>query len=282
MGDLREAITLLEQRGELERVRDPVDPRFLAPLFHKSDRAVLVERPVGYEIAAIGNIFNARRIAALLGVSEDGLAQVMGSTRQKQIPPRIVDDGPVRANVITSPDDVDLTRLPVPLLYAEDGAPYLSASVLVTEERGKSRNAGVYRLMLRTRRETGIDLVPSIVVWENDRPFTAKVGFDAAISTESPRSRYQRIVYPYAGDAVVQRILAGQAAAMPQDDDTDAALAKLRKRLRRGPAYFRDLLDGLPRFTYRAVVEALGRANEAGALGQDGEGQYYLREADPP
>lgn len=130
-------------------------------------------------------------------------------------------------------------------------------------------------------KQPGKAIDPSILVWENDRPFTAKVGFDATISTESPRSRYQRIVYPYADDVAVRRILAGQAAAMPHDDDAAAALADLRKLLQHGPAYFRDLLDGLPRFTYRAVVEALGRLSEAGALGQDGDGRYHLRDASP-
>jgi 2,5-furandicarboxylate decarboxylase 1 len=159
MKDLRDAIALLEERGELERIREPIDVRLMARRFHTSDRAVLVEHPVGYEMPAVGNLFNARRLAAFLGVAEHELPAVMGSAQQKQIQPRIVEDGPVRENVITDPDKVDLTRLPIPLLYANDGAPYLSASVLVTEEQGRSRNAGVYRLMLRTRRETGIDMV---------------------------------------------------------------------------------------------------------------------------
>ncbi len=55
--------------------------------------------------------------------------------------------------------DPDLTALPVHLQHGLDGAPYISASVDITrdEERGVT-NVGMRRLMLRGRREAGIDL----------------------------------------------------------------------------------------------------------------------------
>jgi UbiD family decarboxylase len=53
----------------------------------------------------------------------------------------------------------DLTMLPVPLLHQQDGGPYISAALVVSEDPVEGRNVGCYRMMYRTRNTTGIDLV---------------------------------------------------------------------------------------------------------------------------
>ena len=56
--------------------------------------------------------------------------------------------------------EADLTTLPVHLGHGADGGPYISASVdFVVDPRTGITNVGMRRLMLRGRRETGIDLV---------------------------------------------------------------------------------------------------------------------------
>src|SRR6185436_260400 len=53
-----------------------------------------------------------------------------------------------------------LTTLPVHLGHGADGAPYISSSIdYVVDARTGWTNVGVRRLMLRGRREAGIDLV---------------------------------------------------------------------------------------------------------------------------
>ncbi len=47
----------------------------------------------------------------------------------------------------------------IPLLNRKDGGPYITTGIVVTKDERGGRNAGVYRLMYRTSRETGIDLV---------------------------------------------------------------------------------------------------------------------------
>ena len=58
-------------------------------------------------------------------------------------------------------DDVDLTRLPLPLMHVKDGGPYISATLVVSKDPEYGRNVGSYRMMYRSPRETGIDLVSS-------------------------------------------------------------------------------------------------------------------------
>src|SRR5207245_11502323 len=72
--------------------------------------------------------------------------------------PVLVKTSPASEVTLTG-DDVDLTRLPIPVLHEKDGGPYISSGVVVARDAELGRNAGVYRLMYRTPRTTSIDLV---------------------------------------------------------------------------------------------------------------------------
>src|SRR6187200_2188512 len=72
--DLRDFMAQLEARGELKRVRSAVDPRL--EMTEICDRALkaqgpalLFEKPVGYDIPVLGNLFGTvRRVALAMGV----------------------------------------------------------------------------------------------------------------------------------------------------------------------------------------------------------------------
>jgi 2,5-furandicarboxylate decarboxylase 1 len=80
--------------------------------------------------------------------------------RRLQAPrrPVMVPTGPVK-EVIRTGKDVDLTALPVPLVSRLDGGPYITSAVGIAKDPEFGRNVGMYRLMIRTGRETSIDLV---------------------------------------------------------------------------------------------------------------------------
>ena len=56
-------------------------------------------------------------------------------------------------------DDVDLAAIPYPIMHLFDGGPYISGTFVVSRDPEYGRNVGSYRMMYRTPRETGIDLV---------------------------------------------------------------------------------------------------------------------------
>ena len=61
--------------------------------------------------------------------------------------------------VVLTGDDADLTKLPVHFQHGYDGAPFISASIdYAVDKLTGITNVGIRRLMLRGRRETGIDL----------------------------------------------------------------------------------------------------------------------------
>jgi 2,5-furandicarboxylate decarboxylase 1 len=147
---------------ELETRHDAVDLADVAGIFEGNPKAVLF-RAVGTERQElVGNVTASRaRIARAFGVRPDALLPEI----QRRLRGRatIVDvpraQAPAQEVVLTG-DDADLTALPVHLQHGADGAPYISSSVdFVVDPKTGWTNVGVRRLMLRGRREAGIDLV---------------------------------------------------------------------------------------------------------------------------
>src|SRR6267154_1285239 len=87
---------------------------------------------------------------------------------------------PVHEVVLTG-EAADLTALPVHLQHGLDGAPYISASIDYTVDAGTGwTNVGIRRLMLRGRRETGVDLVS---------PSDLRALYEASAAAGTPRFR---------------------------------------------------------------------------------------------
>jgi UbiD family decarboxylase len=146
---------------ELEIRDGPVDLVDVARCFEGNPKAVLFRRvgPEGSELA--GNVTGSRsRIARGFGVTPpDLLGEV---SRRLRVPQAVVEisrsEAPVQ-EVVLGGDDVDLTKLPVHVQHGYDGGPYISASVDYSiDTRSGLTNVGMRRLMLRGRREAGIDV----------------------------------------------------------------------------------------------------------------------------
>jgi 2,5-furandicarboxylate decarboxylase 1 len=154
----RDVLHRLDGEAGLLRLAKEVDARHLSALVVKADRPVLFERVRGFDLKVAGGLFwNRKRFAAALGWPESELGTRFAAGARAMIEPALVTAGPAQ-EVVEIGDDVDLTELPIPLLAEKDGGPYISAGVVIARgDRGL--NAGCYRLMYRSRAETGIDLV---------------------------------------------------------------------------------------------------------------------------
>jgi oligopeptide/dipeptide ABC transporter ATP-binding protein len=159
---LRRFLELVRDAGELEVVSEPLDLVDVASRLDGNPKAVLLHG-VGRERAElVGNVLGSRRRLALaFGTTGRGLLGEILKRIEEPIPPVDVSSAgaPVHQIVLTG-EDADFTRLPVHLQHSEDGAPYISASIDITQSfDGKRRNVGYRRLMLRGRTEAGMDLV---------------------------------------------------------------------------------------------------------------------------
>ncbi|MDB5726945.1 MAG: UbiD family decarboxylase [Noviherbaspirillum sp.] len=158
---LRKFVDLLAEEGELDTHDEALDLIDISQYLDSNRKAALFRKPGG-NIELVGNVMGGRRRLALaFGVSEADLLKEVMARLKKPIPPREVssEQAPVHEIVLTG-DDADFTRLPVHLQHAKDGAPYISASIDITESADKKRrNVGYRRMMLRGRKEAGIDLI---------------------------------------------------------------------------------------------------------------------------
>ncbi|HKW38618.1 MAG TPA: UbiD family decarboxylase, partial [Burkholderiales bacterium] len=158
---LRRFVEELRQAGELEVRSASTDLAGVAEALEGNAKAVLFER-AGKEGAQLaGNVMGGRsRLARAFGVAPDKLlAEVL---RRLRLAPQVVEiprEAAPAQQVVFAGGEADLTALPVHLQHGMDGAPYISASIdFAVDPANGWTNVGVRRLMLRGRREAGVDL----------------------------------------------------------------------------------------------------------------------------
>jgi len=181
--DQKEFIDLLEKRGELKRIKQPVSPRLeiteiAARVMHGGGPALLFENVQGSRLPVSINLMGSRRRMALaLGVQDveeiAGRIEALVSTRvpesllgklallprlveMTKFPPRTVSGGPVQ-EVVLEGDEVDLGSLPVLTCWPQDGGPYFTLPQVITRDPVTGmRNVGMYRMQVFDRNTTGM------------------------------------------------------------------------------------------------------------------------------
>ncbi len=173
--DLRDFIAQLEQRGELVRIKQPIDP--VLEMTEIADRtlrgggpALLFENPKGYTIPVLANLFGTpQRVALGMGQEDVAALREVGKLLaflKEPEPPKSLKDAfsklPIFKQVlnmsakqvkkapcqqvILSGDKVDLTTLPVMTCWPGDAAPLITWGLTVTKGPHKERqNLGIYR-----------------------------------------------------------------------------------------------------------------------------------------
>jgi 4-hydroxy-3-polyprenylbenzoate decarboxylase len=176
-------VRALEERGELVRIRRPVDARL--DIAAVADRvmkahgpALLFEDVPGARFPLLINAYGSRsRMSLALGVSDlEDHARAIGDlvhTRAPSnardlaqlalklpelahIPPRAVSRGACQ-DVVTTGDDVDLDTLPILTCWPDDGGPFITLPQVITRDPDTgARNVGCYRMQKLDRRSTAM------------------------------------------------------------------------------------------------------------------------------
>lgn len=173
--DLRDFLSLLEQRGELKRIALPIDPYLeMTEIADRTLRAggpaLLFENPKGYDMPVLCNLFGtAERVA--LGMGQESVSalrdvgELLAFLKEPE-PPKglrdLWDKAPKFRQVLNMPtkrlnsaacqeqiwqgNDVDLSRIPVMHCWPGDVAPLITWGLTVTRGPHKTRqNLGIYR-----------------------------------------------------------------------------------------------------------------------------------------
>jgi len=159
---LRRFIGDLAAMGELDTRSEPIDLAGIAEVLEGNPKAVLFRAAGPEKAELVGSVMGGRaRLAAAFGVKPSELLHEI--QRRLKNKPDIVEvsraEAPCQQVVLTG-DAADLTKLPAHLQHGADGGPYISASIdYVIDPKTGWTNVGLRRLMLRSGKETGIDLV---------------------------------------------------------------------------------------------------------------------------
>lgn len=151
--------------SSIQVINNEVDPRFgitgYAAAYGKRGEypGLLFNDVKGAEFACLSNLMTTNeRMALFLNCKVEDIPKVFGEKIRKQIAPTEVTEkeAPVK-EVILKGDEVDLTKLPIPVHNEMDGGPYLSAGVMVIRDPEDGEiNAGIYRHQVYGKQELGV------------------------------------------------------------------------------------------------------------------------------
>src|SRR3954463_901566 len=150
---------------EFVRVRQEIDPKFesTAMLF-ELDRAgrspvVVFENIKNKNMQMVTNVAGSRKLlAACLGVKVAELPTAFRERCQKYIPCEVVGTA-AWDEVVLEGDQIDLTKLPIPLQFTVDAAPYITAGQISARDPITGVDTtGFHRLMLKGKDRLGISL----------------------------------------------------------------------------------------------------------------------------
>ncbi|MEE9492788.1 MAG: 4-hydroxy-3-polyprenylbenzoate decarboxylase [Gammaproteobacteria bacterium] len=173
--DLRDFIEQLEQKGELKRIHQEIDPYLeMTEICDRTLRlggpALLFENPKGFDVPVLGNLFGTvervamgmgadsvtalREIGKLLAALKEPDAPTGVKDAWQKLPvfkkvldmaPRIVKKAACQRHVIEG-DAVDLAKLPIQTCWPGDAGPLITWALVVTRGPNKPRqNLGIYR-----------------------------------------------------------------------------------------------------------------------------------------
>jgi 2,5-furandicarboxylate decarboxylase 1 len=170
-----------ELPDELLRITEPVSPRLeITSLIYELERlgkspVVVLESVTGHAMPVVTNVAGNRRVLAhALGVAPIDLPTAFRDRCTRYTPVELV-SRPAWHDLTIEGDDVDLRRFPVPLHFAIDAAPYITAGqVTARDPETGVDTTGFHRLMLKDRNRLGVSLHSRRRMWEFHRRAAAK------------------------------------------------------------------------------------------------------------
>jgi 2,5-furandicarboxylate decarboxylase 1 len=173
--DLRTFLTVLEDAGQLARVRQLVRLEHeladvAAALERRGGPAPLFEQVEGSAWPVFASaVANQARAALALGCEKSQVAQVLHRALDPAsgVPPVCVEDAPWKSHALTG-QDVDISRLPIPTHAVGDGGPFITGGVVVSRDPVSGRgNLSYNRMQVKGPRTFGFN----VNEWRHVRQF---------------------------------------------------------------------------------------------------------------
>ena len=170
-----------ELPDEILRIREPVSTRLdITSLVYELERMgknplVMFDNVEGHAMPVVTNVAGSRRLLALaLGVTPAELPTAFRERCTRYLPVERV-NRPEWHDVTVEGDDIDLTKLPIPLHFDIDAAPYITAGQLTARDPETGVDTtGFHRFMLKGKNRLGVSLHSRRRMWEFHRRAEAK------------------------------------------------------------------------------------------------------------
>ncbi len=151
----RTFINQLKENGKLVEILQPVSPRFEASRIAKNTKAPVLFHDISGSKVIMNLLGSRDELSSMLGVPKEEIIKKLSEVSPEG-EVRLVSESPT-LEVIE--DQVDLTKLPILTHFEKDGAPYITAGIVVSEYGG-TINASIHRLMLAGKDKLAVRLVP--------------------------------------------------------------------------------------------------------------------------
>ena len=150
-------MSVRESMTDVKTISDSVnleDGKITRILSEDQESTILFENLNGGK--AVGNLFSTRaKIAKALNIPKDGIVEHMLYAINNPVSTDFVDNPEFRECELP----LDLTKLPIPKYFPEDGGRYITSGIVITEFDGK-RNVSFHRMMIMDGNRIAIRLVP--------------------------------------------------------------------------------------------------------------------------
>ena len=150
----------LRDAGEMIDLEQAIDIRHIATLVDQSPKAVFFHNVIGYDMPVVSGIIRSRE-RAIMSMECTEYREIEAKLQHaidNPIPSKMVPSSPTR-EVTAAGDDVDLFKLPIPMSSIYDGGPMITAGVVIAQDSEFGWNSGIYRLIVKEKALTGIDIV---------------------------------------------------------------------------------------------------------------------------
>lgn len=159
--DLRGFLKLLEEKGDLVHLSDPLSPRFeIAAGIRKTSEiggpALCFDNVAGFSTPVVGGLYADRRRAIWgLESSESEIHEKIMRGLKNPIAPRVVGDGPCQEVILTG-KKADLDSLPVCTHNQKDAGPFITIGLAFARHPEYGNNVGISRMQIFDGQTAGL------------------------------------------------------------------------------------------------------------------------------
>src|SRR3977135_4540100 len=156
------------------RISDPIDidyrPTALVLELENSPQtpAAMIDRPIGFGMPVVTNLFASRdRIARMVGAEPGGFNEAWTKALANLLPAKIVDTGAVQ-EVVRIGSEIGPATLPISRHFEKDAGRYIGSGILVCKDPDTgTRNLSYQRLQLKGPAKFGASLHSRGHIWEH-------------------------------------------------------------------------------------------------------------------